>query len=634
MEQHQPLPGTVPLAPHGSSGETNDMYYKEIAKRYPPEYLVAFETSIQEAMAILQDNRLDAILVEDPEGNLSGFVTQDELIQAYRTGLPVHDPVGSIMNRFFELIDENEQVEHTVLSRAPFVVTKNDDNGITGIVSEKILSKQLLRLSVEKIKKEVTTKKLLHQDAETDVEPGDDVPNNLLDLYNRINKLLYVNKELWDIIEYSSDSIYVTDGKGITVYANDSFERMTGAPVSDVIGASVFEIEAKGIYRPSISAIVLREKRQVTLVQRGYNGKDLIVTGTPVFDDAGNIYMVICNSKDIDELSILKNYLSDIKSSSVRVEDAPNKNSKIIYTSEHMMGLMKMVNRVTHVDSTVLLTGESGTGKGMIARYIHGNSARANKKLIEINCSAIPESLFESELFGYESGAFTGAKEGGKPGLIEMANQGTLFLDEIGDMPMHMQVKLLKVLQDRQVTRVGSVNPTNIDIRIIGATNRDLKQLVGKELFRADLYYRLNVFPLHIAPLRERKEDIHILLQHYLTYYNQVHNGNVTLTYRAQEMLSGYSWPGNARELNHYVERLVLIKDGVVDIEHLEMDYDTSKTEAAIIVNKLLPLRKALDETERQLIHIATGITQNSYGVADLLGISQASAYRKIQKHK
>ena len=253
--------------------------------------------------------------------------------------------------------------------------------------------------------------------------------------------------------------------------------------------------------------------------------------------------MVVCNTKDIDELSILKNYLGGIKAHSFRAGNRNENSQRIIYQSKYMTELMKVVHKVAQLDTTVMLTGESGVGKGLIARYIHENSNRAKEKFVEINCSAIPESLFEAELFGYESGAFTGAKKGGKPGLIEMANKGTLVLDEIGDMPMHMQVKLLKVLQDKKVMRVGSVKPIDIDVRIIAATNQDLKQLIEKDLFRADLYYRLNVFPIHIAPLRERKEDIQLLIQHFLSYYNRKHGRDVVLTQAAQEHLMNCQWP-------------------------------------------------------------------------------------------
>ncbi len=613
------------------------MYYKDIMEICLKENFIDDTTPIKEALSLIQNSSLNAAIVKNNDKKkILGIISKEELINAYGGCISPYEPVYRIINTNYVQVNMDTKVDAFILEK-PFVIVTDHHNNITGIVSETILSRKLLKLSLDQIKK-TATKKLLHQDEESDLEMPKVNNNYFIDFYNRINKLIYVNRELWDIIEYSSDSIYVTDGNGITVYANDSFERMTGAPVSSVLGLSVFEIESQGIYKPSISAIVLKEKRPVTLIQKGYNGKDLIVTGVPVFDVDGNIYMVICNTKDIDELSILKNYLLDIKSTSVKMSNESNHLSTIIYTSENMINLMTMISKVTHVDSTVLITGESGTGKGLIARYIHDNSKRSGEKLIEINCSAIPEALFESELFGYESGAFTGAKKGGKPGMIEMANKGTLFLDEIGDMPMHMQVKLLKVLQDRQVTRVGAVSPIDIDIRIIAATNKDLKQLVSKELFRADLYYRLNVFPVHLSPLRERKEDIYTLLQHYLTYYNKKHNGNVTLTHQAQEILSNYNWPGNVRELDHFVERLVLIKDGLVDIDDLDMDldmdYNISPKEETLIVNKLLPLKKAIDETERQLINMATEISQNSYDVAELLEISQASAYRKIKKYK
>jgi transcriptional regulator with PAS, ATPase and Fis domain len=293
-----------------------------------------------------------------------------------------------------------------------------------------------------------------------------------------------------------------------------------------------------------------------------------------------------------------------------------------------------MIDKISQVDSTVLITGESGTGKGLIAKYIHENSNRSKEKFIEINCSAIPETLFESELFGYESGAFTGAKKEGKPGILEKANKGTLFLDEIGDLPMHMQVKLLKVLENKQLTRVGSVTPINVDIRIIAATNKDLETQVKDNNFRVDLFYRLNVFPVIIPPLRERKEDIYTLLQHFLSFYNKKFNSNVNLSLKAQNKVVNYSWPGNVRELDHFIERLVLINDGFLDANDFDIERNMENKEQNIIVNKLLPLKQAIEETERQLIEIATKISDSSYDVAELLEVSQSSAYRKMLKYQ
>lgn len=608
------------------------MYYKEVMEPYLDANLINGNTILKDALAVMQENQLSILIICD-EHCISGILTKDALLTAYGLEVSINKAVKDIWKPSYGLVNENEEITEDLLINVPFLIVVDEFRTIKGIVSQEIFSRQLLKWSMEKMKKEIQTKKILHQEDLVDGEKEPYDTNYFIDYYNRITKLIYINKELWDIIEFSSDSIYVTDGEGTTVYANDAFERMTGAAVSTVLGKTVFEAEEKGIYKPSISALVLKEKRQVTLIQRGINGKDLIVTGTPVFDIDGKIYMVICNSKDIDELSVLKNYLLNIKSSSVKSNSDSTTKQKIIYTSEYMSNLMKMVNKVVQLDTTILISGESGTGKGLIARYIHENSNRSDEKMIEINCSAIPESLFESELFGYESGAFTGAKKEGKPGIIEMANKGTLFLDEIGDMPMHMQVKLLKMLQDRQVTRVGALEPIKIDVRIIAATNKDLKQLIDKELFRADLYYRLNVFPIGIAPLRERSEDIYTLLQHFVLYYNKKHSNNLVLTQEAQDKIAGYGWPGNVRELEHFIERLVIIKEGIVGANDLDLEQDLTMEKIAVRVNKIVPLKEAVDETERQLIGLAMKITKNSYSVAELLEISQASAHRKIKKY-
>ncbi|HML37515.1 MAG TPA: sigma 54-interacting transcriptional regulator [Bacillota bacterium] len=421
------------------------MNYREIMEPCQEDNFINSDATLKDALTAMQGSRSDALIVVDNKG-ISGILTRDGLLEAYGVSAPIYDGVKHFVKSSYKIANKNDEVTEGIFEEVPILIIEDDNGRAVGIVSSANLPRQLLKLSVTKMKKEIATKKLLHQEdfgikQETSLGSTD----FYIDYYNRLTKLVHINKELWDIIEYSSDSIYVTDGKGMTVYVNDAFEKMTGAPVSAVLGKTVFEAEEEGIYRPSISAIVLKERRQVTLIQTGSNGKDLIVTGTPVFDVDGNIYMVICNSKDIDELSILKNYLLDIKSASIKTLDESSKRVNVMYTSDSMVNVMKLANKVSQVDSTVMLTGESGTGKGLIARYIHENSSRAAGKMVEINCSAIPESLLESELFGYETGAFTGAQKGGKAGIIEMANKGTLFLDEIGDMPMHMQVKLLKV---------------------------------------------------------------------------------------------------------------------------------------------------------------------------------------------
>lgn len=610
------------------------MYCKDVMDLYPQEHLIEAKTSISKLISVIYEKTIDTLIVIDPlkQNNIIGVVTKDEIIKAYTKDILLQESVKKIINNSFEFKYEKDNLNENFFSEADCIIVLDNSKRLKGIITEKILCNNLLKMSYKKIKN-TDIKKMLLQNNNLALENKNLENNIFIDLYNSINSVMHINFELWNIIENSSDSIYVTDGNGITVYANESFQRMTGVSVNDVLGRSVFDLEAKGFFRPSISAIVLKEKRTVTLVQKGYNGKDVIATGVPVFDDNDKINMVISNSKDIDDLSILKNYLLNMKSNSIKTFDDKNNKSKIIYSSSIMIDLMRTVNKVTQVDSTVLITGESGTGKGLIAKYIHENSERSKNKFIEINCSAIPETLFESELFGYESGAFTGAKKEGKPGILEKAHKGTLFLDEIGDMPVHMQVKLLKVLESKQLTRVGSVTPIDIDIRIIAATNSDLQKKVEDNNFRVDLYYRLNVFPIRIPPLRERKKDIQELIHFYLLCYNKKFNSNVELTLKAQNKLLNYSWPGNVRELDHFIERLVLMSDGLLDVNDFDIERNIEEKEKAIIVNKLLPLKKAIEETEKQLINIATKISENSYDVAELLEVSQSSAYRKMLKY-
>jgi len=611
------------------------MQFRDIMQRRMPDDFICIHASIHEALERMKKSGYNILIVKNESGQAVGILTKDKLLDAYGLGIQLDHPIEKLVQKNYEIVKETDEVEKGIFLNTSTILVVDEKRRVIGILTKNIFAEQLFRFVGEKIDEHPYSAKSLALKDENEKESLPHEPDYFIECCNKIRKILRTNRELWDIIEFSSDSIYVTDGKGMTLYANKAFERMIGVSPEKLIGKSVFDAEKEGIYRPSVSAIVLREKKPFTVLQTGFSGKELVVTGVPIFDSEGNISMVVSNTKDIDELIVLKNYLGGIKARSFRTDKGNENSHRVIYQGKYMAELMEVIHKVAQLDTTVMLTGESGVGKGLIARYIHENSNRANEKLIEINCSAIPESLFEAELFGYESGAFTGAKKGGKPGLIEMANKGTLVLDEIGDMPMHMQVKLLKVLQDKKVMRVGSVKPIDIDVRIIAATNQDLKQLIEKDLFRADLYYRLNVFPIHIAPLRERKEDIQLLIQHFLSYYNRKHGRDVVLTQAAQEHLMNCQWPGNVRELEHFIERLVIVHEGIVDVEDLKKEKarESADKAPAVIVNKIIPLKDAIDETEKQLIKLAFRVSQNSYKIADLLKISQSSAYRRIKKY-
>jgi transcriptional regulator with PAS, ATPase and Fis domain len=286
--------------------------------------------------------------------------------------------------------------------------------------------------------------------------------------------------------------------------------------------------------------------------------------------------------------------------------------------------------QVASSDSSVLITGESGTGKEMFARAIHYASSRASRPLISINCGAIPEGLLESELFGYEEGAFTGAKKGGKPGQFELANNGTLFLDEIGDMPLHLQVKLLRALEDRHIQRVGGTKPVFINVRIIAATNKDLERLLLSAEFREDLYYRLNVIPLHIAPLRERPEDIESYAIHFTDKYNTLLKKSIGYpTKEVLDRLYSYSWPGNVRELENMVEYAINMERGAqisvsslperILAEHKRINYCVKDLERKIISDAIAT-------------HANNGNAINN--TCTSLGISRSTLYRKLKEYK
>ncbi|RLA87514.1 MAG: sigma-54-dependent Fis family transcriptional regulator [Deltaproteobacteria bacterium] len=310
----------------------------------------------------------------------------------------------------------------------------------------------------------------------------------------------------------------------------------------------------------------------------------------------------------------------------------------IVGQSEAMRELFDFIEKVSRTDSTVLITGESGTGKELVARAIHYKSPRRSKPLVAVNCAALPEELLESELFGHVRGAFTGAVRDRK-GRFELADRGTIFLDEVSEMSSALQVKLLRVLQEREFERVGDTRTVRVDIRVIAATNQDLEELVKQGRFREDLYYRLNVIPIHIPPLRERKSDIPLLLLHFLKAFNALRGGRVEgFSPEAMNLLMEYDWPGNVRELENLVERLVVLKgEGIVRPE----DLPEKIRKGELIPSQrgeekgTLNLSRAVSEFEKQLIidalRKANGVKSEA---ARLLGIKRTTLLEKMKRQK
>jgi transcriptional regulator with PAS, ATPase and Fis domain len=307
----------------------------------------------------------------------------------------------------------------------------------------------------------------------------------------------------------------------------------------------------------------------------------------------------------------------------------------VVAESPVTKNLLELCLRVARVDSTVLLTGESGVGKDVLARLIHDLSARHRRPFVAVNCGAIPENLLESELFGYEKGAFSGAQRQGKPGLFEEANGGTVFLDEVGELPLKLQVKLLKVIQEHRCRRLGSVRDVELDLRVIAATNRDLKEMVAAGSFREDLFYRLYVVPIEVPPLRDRREDILPLALRFLKTYNRKYGVTRTLSQELLDVLEQYPWPGNVRELQNVIERMVVTADAdVLEPRHLpdSLRTRTQPPASGLQVPEGLTLREAREMVERLLIERALARGGNTRRAAKLLGVTHPTVIRKAQK--
>ncbi|MEW8995611.1 sigma-54 interaction domain-containing protein [Clostridium sp.] len=452
------------------------------------------------------------------------------------------------------------------------------------------------------------------------------------------------------ILEASHDEIYVTDGRGIAIYCNESFEKNYDMKREDVIGKPIEYLLENEICDKSPLPNVIKHGKAVSIQQTTNKGRILMITATPTFDENGNIAMIVENCRDITELEAMKEDLENTQKEMLRYKQEVVKLRKLgindvnqfIIRSSKLKELTDIVDRIADVNSNVLITGESGTGKSILAKYIHNNSSRREGAFAKINCATVSETLLESELFGYTSGAFTGAQKGGKIGLVELANGGTLFLDEIGEVPLHLQSKFLDLIQEKIFTPIGSTKCKTIDVRIIAATNSNLQNQVKSKLFREDLYYRLKVVELEIPPLRERHEDIEELTAHYVNKFNIEYNRNVKLSNECCKVLYNYSWPGNIRELQHVVEQLVVTSStNKIDIksipryilEHMNIKGDNFSMDSMDSINENKDLDEILGDVEKDIIKKYFNKYKSSYKVAQALGISQSRANRLHRKY-
>ncbi|PFL19803.1 RNA polymerase subunit sigma-54 [Bacillus cereus] len=436
--------------------------------------------------------------------------------------------------------------------------------------------------------------------------------------------------DLQDVFEYAFDEIFVTDDKGIVVRVNSMCERHYQLSAKELVGKHVKELQKEGIFYPSATLEVIEKKRPVELVQTTKSGEYLHVRTRPVFDDEGNLRRVISYSRDLTELYQLRQKVEEmdnqLKTYKKELRET-YEHEGLIFKSSAMQKIVETIKKVSVVDSTVLVLGETGVGKSRLVRHLHEVSHRKNESFYEINCAALPTNLIESELFGYSGGSFTGANREGKKGLLESAHKGTLFLDEIGEMPLEIQAKLLQVLQEKTFRPIGGRELKKVDVRIVAATNRDLSTMVKQGTFRKDLYYRLNVLPISIPPLRERTEDILPLIYHYLQHFNKKYGRDVKLAPSTLQMFVGYPWEGNNREIENVIERIVITADDFVTVEDLPLSM-----QEATVEQSGQSLYRMLEEVERNIIVKAYKTYGSSYKVAEFLQISQSAATRKIKK--
>jgi len=434
------------------------------------------------------------------------------------------------------------------------------------------------------------------------------------------------------LIASSFDGIIFNDGYGRIVRINDTYERTSGLDPKQLIGRTARELLDDGVINNCASFRELKKGKPVTVVQKLSTGKTMLVTSTPFFDEKGKrITMVISNSRDLTELNMLKDELEKTTIQKQRYFEEVSRlraeklaDCEIISKSQAMRRVIEIALKVAAVDSTVLITGESGVGKEVIARLIHKTSARRKGPFININCGAIPDNLIESELFGYDAGAFTGARAEGKPGAFEMADGGTLLMDEVGELSARMAVGLLCVLQDKRVTRVGGTRTLAVDTRVIAATNADLKALVKDGTFRSDLYYRLNVVNIDIPPLRERPEDIPVLCAKLMEALNKQYHRNKRLDFSAMDLLMTYEWPGNVRELKNMLERLVILAtEDLITAEMLPIELRNGK----------LDDKGGSESIERDRLEIIYDRHRSTRKVAQILGCHQSTVVRKLKRY-
>ena len=442
------------------------------------------------------------------------------------------------------------------------------------------------------------------------------------------------------VVDSLIDGVYITDRNAITQYVNPSYCKHTGIQPEEILGRSVTEVANEGkLFNKSVSADVIELGRNVTGtgVVKNHKGKAVpaYVTGVPIFDENGQVSHVAVSVFDTDSLiyrvTEFRNTVHIEKAVQILERYDDEDMNPMVGNEPAIRKIRRTIARAAPTDVTMLITGESGVGKEVVADIIYSASNRKGKPYVKVNCTAIPANLLESELFGYEKGAFTGALNQGKAGLFELANHGTILLDEIGDLPYELQTKLLRVLQQKEIMRLGGTKPISLDVRVIAATNADLKQKIKEGRFREDLYYRLSVVPIYIPPLRERRGDIEKLVKHYFFEYCTKHAHTITVPDETLDIFRRYSWPGNVRELQNVIEYMVICCEGNVLQPQVLAAY--LGLDSRLPADKPASLKVALDDYEKELISRAIEEQGGVRKAAKALGVDASTISRKAKKY-
>ena len=463
----------------------------------------------------------------------------------------------------------------------------------------------------------------------------------VIKLAEEITNLKEIQSMLAAIFNATQDAISVVDQKGLGVLINPAYTRITGLSEKDVIGKAATVDIAEG---ESVHMKVIKTKEPVkgALMKVGPTHKEVLVNAAPIIVD-GELRGSVAVIHDMSEITKLSYELKNAKDI-IRSLEAKYTFEDIIGSDQQLLKAIDKARKAAEIPITVLLRGESGTGKEIFAHAIHNASERKYKKFVKVNCSAIPETLLESELFGYEEGAFTGAKKGGRKGLFEEADKGTIFLDEIGEISTGTQSKLLRVLQEKELVRVGGTKSISLDVRVIAATNTDLETGIESGRFRADLYYRLNVLPIVIPPLRVRKDDIYDLSILFIRKFNQQYGRNIRdITSQAVNKLKEYNWPGNVRELENIIGRAIInmkVNDTIIKENHLPQFERLMGNEERTPVNdesyteSSLTLENIVEKAEQGYIaQVMKECANNKTKAAKLMNISLRSLYYKLEKY-